>query len=322
MSAIYIAALLFASGTPANPDPVQTIIVPRADDSAIKAYVQRRSNQGNQSVLLVLQGSQCSDVGPGGSDRLTIALPDNMARLDVEKYGIDRASNGNGEKPCPPDYLANNSIQQRMGDVLSVISFLRTRASWWNHKLYLMGTSEGATVAAMTGPLMPETKGIVLINGSIGRPFRDGWADAMARAVAKDGGAEAEQAARLEAEATWAKARAEPRHDIEVFGKGNTLKWWASIIDLRPSNQLLLTDAPILLMQADRDEMTPVASARAVVEQFRKAGKANLTYVELPGLSHGLRQMDGTPGWRPVLDQVEAWLVERDRIDPNAGHAN
>ncbi len=292
--------------------------IQRADDSVITAYVERPVGTVKQPLLLVLQGSICEDVGPHGSDRMDFALPTGFACLDIEKYGISETSKGAEDKPCPAEYLQHNSIDQRVLDVLTVIAYLRTRASWWNGRLFLMGTPEGATVAAMSGSLLPETRGIVLINGSIGRPFRDGWSDAMAASVKAGGGNPDE--ARVEATSTWDKARSDPKWSEEAFGNGNTLKWWASIIDLRPSNTLKLTRAPILLMQSDHDEMTPVESARTVVDGFKQAGLNNLTYVELPGLTHGLRTADGKPGWEPVLKRIRTWLfVQEKQASANRG---
>lgn len=304
----YIAAMSALPGQAQSIEPKQ---VQRADDSFITAYINRPADNRKRPILLVLQGSICEDVGPHGSDRMDFSLPLGFDRLDIEKYGLSENHKGSGEKPCPADYLQHNSIDQRVIDVLSVIADLRTTARWWDGHLFLMGTSEGATVAALSGPLIPETRGIVLINGSIGRPFRDGWADAMAASVASGGGNADE--ARKEASDTWDKARRDPKWSEEAFGNGNTLKWWASIIDLRPSNTLKLTRAPILLMQSDHDEMTPVASARAVAADFKRAGLNNLTYVELPGLTHGLRTTDGQPGWKPVLNQVRTWLASQQK---------
>lgn len=291
--------------------PIETRHIQRADDSLITAYIEKPGGNSKRPILLILQGSICEDVGPHGSDRMDFSLPPGFARLDIEKYSLSENHKGGGEKPCPADYLQHNTIDQRVTDVLSVIADLRTTAPWWDGHLFLMGTSEGATVAALSGPLISETSGIVLINGSIGRPFRDGWADAMAASVASSGGNADE--ARKEASDTWDKARRDPKWTEEAFGNGNTLKWWASIIDLRPSNTLKLTRAPILIMQSDHDEMTPVASARAVVEDFKNAGLKNLTYVELPGLTHGLRTLDGKPGWEPVLNQVRNWLATQQK---------
>jgi pimeloyl-ACP methyl ester carboxylesterase len=295
-------------------EPVETISVQRADDSMITAYVEHAPAPGKQSLLLILQGSECQDVAPGGAARMAFERPAGMARLDIQKYAIQAQPAGSPRGPCPPAYLAQNSVTQRVQDILLVAAWLRLHgSSWWNGRLYVMGASEGATVAAMAAPLLPETRGIVLINGSIGRPFSEGWADAMAASVKAHGGdAKAEQGARDQAKATWERARANPTARETAFGASNTLKWWDSIIDIRPSNQLLLTGAPILLMQGDRDGMTPPESARIVAEQFRKQGRDNLTYIELPGLDHGLRNADGSPGWKPVMAQVRTWLAERD----------
>lgn len=291
---------------------VQTLSVQRADDSYITAYVERDHLPEKQSVLLLLQGSICESVAPGAGDRMAFDEPAGMARLDIEKYAISASQHGSEEHACPDDYLRHNSIDQRVIDVLTVVASLRGNAAWWDGRIYLMGTSEGATVAAMVGPLLAETRGIVLVNGSIGRPFREGWSDAMATSVAAAGGDAAAQAAvRDEATATWIKARRNPSADEQAFGNGNTLKWWSSIIDLRPSNLLALVDTPILLLQADHDEMTPASSARAVAARFRAAGKTNLDYVELKGLSHGLRTLDGKPGWQPVLARINLWLARK-----------
>jgi len=311
MRVIVLAALstLLAATAASAQTTIETMTVRRLDDSQVTAYVERSDTPVKQSLLVILPGSQCESVAPAGTDRMRFSPPPGMARLDIEKYGVTPETAGGGAKPCPAPYLAHNTIDQRVIDVLSVVAHLRTEAPWWDGRLFLMGASEGATVAAVSGPLLAETRGIVLINGSIGRPFRDGWADAMANAVKAQGGSDADQAgARAEAEAIWEKARGNPSPKETAFGDSNTLMWWRSIIDIRPSNLLLLTKAPVLLMQAERDEMTPVASARAVEAQFKAAGKTNLTYVELPGLSHGLRKPDGSPGFGGVLETVAAWL--------------
>ncbi len=302
---------------PATAPYVETIQIQRADDSHILGYVDRGESPTRQSVLLILQGSLCESVAPGADDRMAFTLPPGMARLDIEKYAITAHDHGSETVPCPAAYLAHNTIDQRVIDVLTVVAWLRTHAAWWNGKLYLMGTSEGATVAAMSGPLVAESRGIVLVNGSIGRPFREGWSDAMAASVSAAGGdVSAVNAVRDEAQTTWVKARRNPSAEEQAFGNGNTLRWWNSIIDLRPSNLLALTDTPILLLQADHDEMTPASSARAVAEQFKTAGKINLKYVELAGLTHGLRTLDGKPGWESVLAQIRVWLATTDE------HAN
>ena len=168
-------------------------------------------------------------------------------------------------------------------------------------------------VAAITAGLASETAGVILINGPVGQPFREGWTSLMVDSVRAGGGDVAAQAeVRKEAEATWAKARATPTVET-AFGDDNTLRWWSSIIDLRASNVLLNTKAPILLMQSEKDEMSPPAAARAVVKRFKAAGKTKLIYRELPGLNHGLPNRKGEAGYAPVLKAVADFIADEER---------
>jgi len=281
----------------------------RLDDSLIDVYVAAPPSGDKAAIALVLQGSECTSVAPGG-DRFPLTLPAGVVRMDIEKYGISPTSQRDGDA-CPADYLANNTVDGRVLDVLIVLAHLRTNAEWWDGRLFVTGASEGATVAAIVGSLAAETHGLILINGSIGRPFREGWSDAVASAV-RDGGGSADdvEAARSSVDNTWVQARATPTTEL-YEGPGNTLRWWRSIIDLRPLNLLQHIDAPILLMQSELDQMTPVASARAAAERLGASGAANFIYVELPGLDHGFRDAEGQPHYGPVLARIDQALAEQ-----------
>lgn len=293
----------------------ETLRVPRLDDTHIQAYVDAPADGRRAGILLVLQGSECLSVHPGG-DRFPFDLPADVVRLDIEKYGITAESEGAGEA-CPEAYLANNTIDGRVLDALTTLAWLKANAPWWDGRLFVAGASEGATIAAIVGALHPDTQGMILVNGSIGRPFGEGWADAVATAVSSQGGDEAAvAAARADTQAAWDKARANPT--VETYqGASNTLRWWRSIIDLRPINLLVSARAPVLLVQAEKDQMTPVASARAAAERLSQA-KSNFTYVELPGLDHGFRDGDGKPQYQMILPRLNAALAEQAAMSRGA----
>lgn len=303
-----VLALAFAGLAQAQ-TPVQPLRILRLDDSLIDVYVEPPLPGTRAAIALVLQGSECTSVAPGG-DRFPLAMPQGVVRMDIEKYGITPATQRDGEV-CPADYLANNSVDGRVLDVLTVLAYLRAHAEWWDGRLFVAGASEGATVAAIVGSLAAETHGVILINGSIGRPFREGWSDAVTGAV-RDGGGDAAaiEEARAGVEAAWVRARATPTTE-PYEGSGNTLRWWRSIIDLRPLNLLQNVEAPILLMQSERDQMTPVASARAAAERLDASSPGRFTYVELPGLDHGFRDAEGQPQYGPVLARINQALAEQ-----------
>lgn len=283
----------------------QHVRVQRLDDTYIDVFLDRGPGAAKQAVVLLLQGSGCNSIAPANAALNKLVAPtQGWAVLRIEKPGIAPVLDAEPAKPvCPSEYLQKNTIDARVLDVLNVFAHLRAEAPWWNQRAYLIGASEGATVAAVTASLAAETQGVVLINGVIGQPFREGWPDLV---VAQTGakGAE-EQALRKEVAETWIKARERPTAE-EVHG--NTLRWWSSMIDLRPSNLLVKLNAPILLYHGDKDEMAPVASARAVAAAFEKAGKTNLTYREIPGAKHVWTRAH----WNVVAPEITAFLAAQE----------
>lgn len=301
-----VCGVLWTPATAWSADRTERLQLRRLDDTTIDAYLDRGRGTGGQALALLLQGSGCGSVAPPDA-ALNGMLQANaqLATLRIEKPGVSATSD---EKACSAEYLAQNTIQARVMDVLSVVAHLRGQAPWWNRRLYVIGASEGATVAAISGALAAETRGVVLVNGSIGIPFREGWTEAVSAQAEKAGGQAAREQARAQADEAWKRARANPTTET-VFGESNTLRWWASMIDLRPSNLLLQVSAPVLLFHAERDQMTPVRSARAVVEAFKKAGKENLTYRELPGADHGM----GRREWNTIVPEVRTMILEQER---------
>lgn len=297
-------SMLFAATAHAEPLHIQ-----RLDDSVIDVYLDPPAAGERSGILLVFQGSECTSVNPEG-DRFPFTLPAGIVRMDIQKYGITPDRQRAEDGTCPADYLVNNTVDGRVLDTLTVLSWLRAQAPWWDGRLFVAGASEGATVAAIVGSLAPETQGLILINGSIGRPFREGWSDAVASAVAGQGGdAEAVANARAETSAAWDRART--TSTTETYeGASNTLRWWRSIIDIRPLNLLVNVRKPVFLLQSALDEMTPVESARAAARRLAETNP-RFTYVELPGLDHGFRDAQGQPQYQMVLPRLDKALASQ-----------
>lgn len=298
---------LLASSAFAEPLKVQ-----RLDDSYIEAYLSDTPKAQKSGILLVFQGSECFSIDPDG-DRFPYELPKDIVRLDIQKYGITPESQRDKDGQCPATYLANNTIDGRVIDAFTVLSYLHEHADWWDGRLFVSGASEGATIAAIVGALSPDTRGIILINGSIGRPFREGWAEAVTNSVSQGGGSAKDiEDARKETLEVWDKARATPTTET-YQGPSNTLRWWRSIIDLRPLNLLNNKSVPIVLLQSEFDQMTPVTSARIAAEALAKTHK-NFQYIEIPGLNHGFRDKDNKPQYQMVLPKLNAALDKLDRL--------
>jgi alpha-beta hydrolase superfamily lysophospholipase len=71
-------------------------------------------------------------------------------------------------------------------------------------------------------------------------------------------------------------------------------------------DDLLKVRAPILIVQAERDP--PLAGAWAVRDAFANARRTNLTYRELEGYDHALRDSTGRDRIRDLYTRAARWV--------------
>lgn len=250
----------------------------------------------------MLQGSNCESERNGFAS-LTRPWRHRYVLLYIAKPGALEKGN------CPADYLAKNTVDQRLHDILRVLQKLR-REPWWDHELYVIGTSEGGLMAGEIAAFVPETRRCAILAYGGALTMAEWWPQAAYDAVLKETGSpQAATAERDEVLAAFAKARAQP-HNTETFaGDTNTLAWWASIIDLRLLPALLDVESPLLLVHGSQDPYAPVEGARGVEMAFREAGKKNLTYVEYPGLDHAFADTSGHSSLEKVTVSALEWLL-------------
>jgi dipeptidyl aminopeptidase/acylaminoacyl peptidase len=77
--------------------------------------------------------------------------------------------------------------------------------------------------------------------------------------------------------------------------------------------------APILLVHGERDRSGSVQVARTMRDDFQRAGQCNLTYWEMAGYDHQMRDAAGTSHLGDVLQRISAWLATRIRSDSSSG---
>lgn len=142
-------------------------------------------------------------------------------------------------------------------------------------RIVVVGVSEAAWAAAAVAAYSPLVTDLAII-GSGGYSMR------QSLGVLKQRGA-----ILFDVEAGWRQISADPR-SIEKSWYGNRYRWWSDTMDLDPMQNLLKLNIPILLGIGERDESVPVESAYYLAEQFKQAGKTNLTLRIYPGADHRL----------------------------------
>ena len=269
----------------------------RPDGSEIVYALEGRGEAERQGVIFIAQGSGCAPATTPGRFEGAEALAPALARLTIEKYGVDPEvgepeTDESGAPVCSEAFLARDTLDQRVLDAARVIAELR-RTDWWNGELVLFGGSEGGAVAAMLAEITPETDGVVVFSSGLGFTVEETVLAAMPPPV------------RPRMSQGLSEARAQGR--IDVGFAGHSQAWWANAAAKRPVNALLNVTAPILVVHGGRDASAPVASAREGVERLREAG-ACVAYHEHADLDHFMAEADGTSRRGAVYADIAAWI--------------
>jgi pimeloyl-ACP methyl ester carboxylesterase len=141
MRVVPLLALSLLLPAVAQAEPLR---VTRVGGGEMTVEIERGSDR-KASAAVVLQ-----DACPADAKGLPFALPPAVVRLEPPAC----------ENGLPP------SVRERVLDVLTLAAHLREEAPWWNGRLYLVGSGEGAEVAAAAAALAPGVDGVVLVNGA------------------------------------------------------------------------------------------------------------------------------------------------------------
>jgi pimeloyl-ACP methyl ester carboxylesterase len=304
---MWLVCLVLALPSISAASPQLTLIttpvtLDRGNQTFVEAFVQRPPDK-RVGVVVMLQGSVCASEQESFK-ALVEPWEQKYALLYIAKPGSSLTV-----EACNESYLSTNTIGQRIADLQLVIQHLRTQR-WWNRKLYLIGGSEGGLIAGLAATQIRETQRIAIISFGGGMTMSEMWPEAAYNGVLKENGSLAlAQQERLDVIEGFKRARANPQ-SLDIFsGDSNTLKWWASILDIRLSDTLINFRRPILMLHGSEDQMAGVAGARSMAQTFARAGKKNLTYQEFAGYDHGFNDKNGKNRIGDIFDQALTWLL-------------
>jgi alpha-beta hydrolase superfamily lysophospholipase len=121
--------------------------------------------------------------------------------------------------------------------------------------------------------------------------------------------------ASLEAQFEATQGEIETGADFE-FCLSEPKGWYRSWYKAEPNNELLarLREMPVLLMQGEDDQQTPVSEANGVYEAMKKAGKQSVELRVYPELGHGFSlRRNGQPTLGPMAPEVLSDLANWTR---------
>jgi pimeloyl-ACP methyl ester carboxylesterase len=245
---------------------------------------------------VLAQGSGCLPATKNPNiDRAKRLLPE-FAVVTVEKYGVhpgDAPKDPMGD--CSATFYAHHTVSQRVADYGRVLAETSV-AAWWDGRLVLLGGSEGGAAVSMLAPQVRPTA-VIILSTAPGRSFRKGFKLMVPPEVA------------AQADSEFAKIESDPL-SAKTWG-GNSYRWWADVLDHDFTADVLLVNAPILLVHGERDKSASVQDARQVRDEFSRAGRCNLTYWEFAGYDHQMQDASGASHIDEVMQRIASWLAER-----------
>ncbi len=301
-----VSFLLLLLTFTSNADDIITRTASRDDGSPISYYLVQHSHDA-ETLLLILQGSDCNSVL--NIDSIFSDYKNVWPEADVllvEKYGINRKlkySTDPTRKDCPAQYLENDSPAQRVADIKAVLDIVRKDGQY--KTLILLGGSEGAVIANLVTADVDYIDATISFNGG-GRWFIDDVSHSIA--VKHNNPAEARK------EIDGFKGFAEhvlnsKPFELDVSGHG--YHWWQQMLSLDQLDTLIKVNSPLLIIQGGMDTSVSPQKTDEMMQRLKDLGKNNIEYRRYEELDHGFKNSDGKSLRKEVVSDINRWLQSK-----------
>ncbi|MFM4726692.1 alpha/beta hydrolase family protein [Aeromonas caviae] len=286
-----------------NPQEIMTRTASRDDGSPISYYLVQHAH-GADTLLLILQGSDCNSVLK--IEPILTEYKNVWPEADVlliEKYGINRKlkySSDPARKDCPAQYLEKDNPAQRVADINTVLDIVRKDGQY--KKLILLGGSEGAVIANLVSADIDSIDATIAFNGG-GRWFIDDVSHSIAVKHKNP------EAARKEINGFKGFAEHVLHNKpfkLEVSGHG--YHWWQQMLSIDQLDTFKKVKSPLLIIQGGRDTSVSPQKTDELVQRLEELEKNNIEYRRYEDLNHGLKDSDGKSLRKEVIRDINIWL--------------
>ncbi len=301
-----ISLLLLLLTCSVSAKDIMTRTASRDDSSHISYYLVQHSYDAD-TLLLILQGSDCNSVLKIDSilTNYKNVWPESDILL-VEKYGIDKGltySTDPARKDCPAQYLEKDSPAQRVADIKVVLDTVRKEGQY--KRFILLGGSEGAVIANLVTADVDYIDATIAFNGG-GRWFIDDVSHSIA---AKHRNPEE---ARKESDGFRGFAEHVLNNkpfELDVSGHG--YHWWQQMLSIDQLDALKKVKSPLLIIQGGRDTSVSPQKTDEMMQHLNELGKSNIEYRRYEALDHGLKNSDGKNQRKEVVSDMNIWLQSK-----------
>jgi len=275
----------------------QDVVIP-ASEVAIGATLTVPPSAGPHPAVLFLPGSGLLDRNglTGEVDLGSHEIVDHLSSSGFVGLRFDKR--GAGTTPRGPDPERATSLEAIIDDATAALAFLRARPDVDPKRVFLVGHSEGATVAlVLAGQRHAEVAGIVLL-GSRGRGM-DEVSLAQAEATARHKGQSEEQIQAqladmrrffdlVKAGGEW---KADQIPDALYLG-ARSVPWLRDHFRYPVEQLITQIKCPVAIFHGESDFQVPIVQAAELAERARTA-KVAVTFKALPALDHLFKPVEG-----------------------------
>jgi dienelactone hydrolase len=286
-----------------NADDITTRTASRDDGSPISYYLVQHSHDA-ETLLLILQGSDCNSVL--NIDSILADYKDVWPEADillVEKYGIDsklKYSTNPARKDCPAQYLEKDNPAQRVADIKVVLDTVRKDGQY--KTFILLGGSEGAVIANLVTADVDYIAATIAFNGG-GRWFIDDVSHSIA---AKHKNPEAARKEIDDFKGFAEHVLNSKPFELDVSGHG--YHWWHQMLSIDQLDTLQNVKSPLLIIQGGRDISVSPQKTDELMQHLKELGKSNIKYRRYAELDHGLKNSAGKNLRKEVVSDMNMWL--------------
>lgn len=286
-----------------NSQEIMTRTASRDDGSFISYYLVQHLHD-TDTLLLILQGSDCNSVLK--IESILTEYKNVWPEADVlliEKYGINRKlkySKDAERKDCPAQYLEKDNPAQRVADIKTVLDIVRKDGQY--KTFILLGGSEGAVIANRVSADIDSIDATIAFNGG-GRWFIDDVSHSIA--------VQHKNPAAARKEVDDFKGFAEHvlnSKPFELDVSGHRYHWWQQMLSIDQLDTLKKVKSPLLIIQGGRDTSVSPQKTDEMMQRLEELGKSNIEYRRYEALDHGLKDSDGKSQRKEVISDINMWL--------------
>ncbi|MDF2392374.1 prolyl oligopeptidase family serine peptidase [Aeromonas sp. 2MA4] len=297
--------LLFLTFT-SNAEDITTRTASRDDGSPISYYLVQHTHD-TDTLLLILQGSDCNSVL--NIDSILSDYKDAWPEADlllIEKYGIDsklKYSTDPARKDCPAQYLEKDNPAQRVVDIKAVLDIVRKNGQY--KTFILLGGSEGAVIANLVTAEVDYIDATISFNGG-GRWFIDD----VSHSIAVKHSNPEEASKEIDGFKGFAEhVRNSKPFELDVSGHG--YHWWQQMLSINQLDTLQKVKSPLLIVQGGMDASVSPQKTDEMMQRLKDLGKSNIEYRRYEALDHGLKNSDGKSLRKEVVSDMNIWLQSK-----------